>query len=159
MSKEHLLQVNLPCWWHSPQQKLSCEYYLMLSRGSANHFWAYRWLNKLPKVGVIINENNLGHSEFAILKFGWVSQEFQLWKSQKISDLEISAVHRFIDLVALSNHPVCLPNQPLNTTFLLFLPLQCNVGNLDVCYNVLVVVSIFVWLSLLLLLSNVISST
>ena len=63
---------------------------------------------------------------------------------QKISDLEISAVRRFIDLVALSNHPVCLPNQPLNTTFLLFLPLQCNVGNLDVCYNVLVVVSIFV---------------
>ena len=64
--------------------------------------------------------------------------------NQKISDLEILAVRRFVDLAALSDHPVCLPNQPSNATFLLFLPLQCNVGNLDVCYNVLVVVIIFV---------------
>ena len=34
-------------------------------------------VNKLPKVGVIINEINLGQSEFASPKFGWVSQEVQ----------------------------------------------------------------------------------
>ena len=87
-------------------------------------------------------------------------------KEQKISDLEILAVHQFVDLVALSNHPVFPPSQcihkclwtiPFNSswagllffslpfpTCLLFLPLQFNVGNLEACYNVLVLVSIFV---------------
>ena len=60
MREECLLQVNLPCWWHSSQEKLLCEYYLILSSRLANCFWAYRWLNKLPKVGVIINEINPG---------------------------------------------------------------------------------------------------
>ena len=82
MREECLLQVNLPGWGHPSEQKLSCEYYLMLSSSWANCFKAFRWLNKLPKVGVIINEINPGK----IL----VNQS--LWVQNLVGLTEISAL-------------------------------------------------------------------
>ena len=83
--------MNLPCWWHSSQQKLSCGYFLMLSSSSRNSFWAYRRLIKLPKVGVIINEINIGELEFVSPKFGWVHWNFSLEISRVQTSLNWSS--------------------------------------------------------------------